>query len=308
MERSSATAANLPADLEDRLEAYEKRANMLQEQFHDLGQQYTRLEVENQALRTWVVARVVTLWEAVQNHGERTSHTMQGVVNAVSNDAARHREFVDRLDDSFRFLGIPPPPAVPEAGASPLPMVVIPVMPPPPATPTTPMPSESPRRPLMLLEAPNDAATSPGPIPASTPAPTTLTQRSPHTPSANPATLAVVTPTRRRLADHRDSGSEMDRSEDEGNLRPFGGAGVAADSVDSTAAPATTAPATIAPATVAPAAATPLLLTAAPSRSFSRAPSNPPPTTTRTHGGAKRALSAIPESGDTLATKKQKHS
>lgn len=50
-----------------------------------------------------------------------------------------------------------------------------------------------------------------------------------------------------------------------------------------------------------------IVLTPAPSRSFSRAPSDAAPATTRARGAAKRGLSAIPEQGDAPPTKKQKH-
>lgn len=112
-------AAGIPADLEDRFQAYEERTNELAEELRNLGEKYTRVEAENQALRSWVSGWVIDLWEALQLQGERTTRTMQNVLTTVQNDGERQKELAEMMQKTSLFLGIPPPRhAIPYPGPS----------------------------------------------------------------------------------------------------------------------------------------------------------------------------------------------
>lgn len=268
-----------------------------------MSEKFTRLEAENQVLRTWVTARVITLWEAVQTHGERTSRTMQSVLSTVSNDAVRHQDLVSNLKETFLFLGIPPPPIVSEYPV-PASSASIPNIPPPPIHLSGNAPTDDPHpSPTPVIQSPLAGDPVDGGLAQPTNGPPTL----PPPPvdsrarSADVQSLPIATPTPPPA--QGDSGSDMDEGLDDIPSSHKGDAAVGIPDLGQLAGPAGEPVLSGSGLPALP----PIVLTAAPSRSFSCAPSNPPAATTRTRGALKRGLSAIPEQADAPATKKPKH-
>ena len=111
----------IPAEVEEKLAAYEQQTNDLQEQVADLSAKFVRLESENQSMRVWYTGRIISLWEGYQQLGERMTRLMNGMVQVVGEDNAKHKRLAELMEEAHLSLGVPftrydapfPPPPIP---------------------------------------------------------------------------------------------------------------------------------------------------------------------------------------------------
>ena len=111
----------IPAEVEEKLAAYEQQTNDLQEQVADLSAKFVRLESENQSMRVWYTSRIISLWEGYQQLGERMTRLMNGMVQVVGEDNAKHKRLAELMEEAHLSLSVPftrydapfPPPPIP---------------------------------------------------------------------------------------------------------------------------------------------------------------------------------------------------
>lgn len=97
----------IPAGLQQKLAAYEKRTNNLEEQLVDLAAKFVRLESENQSMCTWYTGRIISVWEGLQHLGERTTRSIGSMVQVVGDDNAKHKRLAELMEETHLCLGIP---------------------------------------------------------------------------------------------------------------------------------------------------------------------------------------------------------
>lgn len=97
----------IPAGLQEKLEAYEQRTNELEEQLGDLAAKFVRLESENQSMRAWYTGRIISVWEGLQQLGERMTRSMNSMVQVVGEDTTKHKRLAELMEETHLCLGIP---------------------------------------------------------------------------------------------------------------------------------------------------------------------------------------------------------
>ena len=97
----------IPAGLQQKLVAYEKRTNDLEEQLVDLAAKFVWLESENQIMHTWYTGRIISIWEGLQHLGKRTTRSIGSMVQVVRDDNAKHKRLAELMEETHLCLGIP---------------------------------------------------------------------------------------------------------------------------------------------------------------------------------------------------------
>ena len=95
------------AGLQQKLAAYEKRTNDLEEQLVDLAAKFVWLESENQSMHTWYTSRIISVWEGLQHLGEWTMRSIGSMVQVVRDDNAKHKRLAELMEETHLCLGIP---------------------------------------------------------------------------------------------------------------------------------------------------------------------------------------------------------
>jgi len=92
----------------ERLDVWERRNNELQESFRTLQANFTRVDAENQALRTWSCNQLLRLWDGVVSQGQDTTSTMKRILQTVSDDSGRHKRIKELMEELKRCMVEPP--------------------------------------------------------------------------------------------------------------------------------------------------------------------------------------------------------
>ena len=111
-------AVSLPTGAVEGLAAAEQRIKQLQEEIATHKANFTRVDAEVQALKTWTTNQMLRVWEGVNGHGERMAAVMQSVVQTVGNDQVRQKEIKGLMEQLVEKI-VAPPAAVTTLSASP---------------------------------------------------------------------------------------------------------------------------------------------------------------------------------------------
>jgi hypothetical protein len=83
------------------LERQEQRYNELHEAFKTLEQKYTKSDAENQALKTWTTNQLLRVWAGVNQQAERTTASMDRIVQTIREDSFRHMRMKELMEITF---------------------------------------------------------------------------------------------------------------------------------------------------------------------------------------------------------------
>ena len=97
----------IPAGLQEKVTAYEQRMNHLEEKLGDLAAKFVQLESENQSMHAWYMGCLILVWEGLHQLGEQTTRLLGAMVKVVVDDNAKHKHFLELMEEAQLCLGIP---------------------------------------------------------------------------------------------------------------------------------------------------------------------------------------------------------